>query len=60
MSRPVTKISTVVVLAFFLWICPLSVQSGQSTQHAAYQAGTWIYTGGPIGGLGYDVRMGPQ
>jgi photosystem II stability/assembly factor-like uncharacterized protein len=26
----------------------------------AYQAGTWVYTGGPLGGLGYDVRMDPR
>lgn len=26
----------------------------------AYQAGTWVYSGGPLGGLGYDVRMDPR
>lgn len=26
----------------------------------AYQNKTWIYTGGPIGGLGYDIRMDPR
>jgi photosystem II stability/assembly factor-like uncharacterized protein len=26
----------------------------------AYAAGTWVPTGGPIGGLGYDVRMDPN
>jgi photosystem II stability/assembly factor-like uncharacterized protein len=26
----------------------------------AYQAGTWVPTGGPLGGLGYDVRMDPR
>ena len=26
----------------------------------AYQAGSWIATGGPPGGLGYDIRMRPD
>ena len=26
----------------------------------AYQSGTWVFTGGPIGGLGYDVHMDPR
>ncbi len=26
----------------------------------AYLAETWVYTGGPLGGLGYDVRMDPR
>lgn len=26
----------------------------------AYQSETWVYTGGPLGGLGYDVRMDPR
>jgi len=26
----------------------------------AYQAGAWVYLGGPLGGLGYDVRMRPD
>jgi photosystem II stability/assembly factor-like uncharacterized protein len=26
----------------------------------AYQSGPWVYTGGPLGGLGYDVRMDPR
>ena len=26
----------------------------------AYQAESWVYTGGPLGGLGYDVRIDPR
>jgi photosystem II stability/assembly factor-like uncharacterized protein len=26
----------------------------------AYQSGTWVSTGGPPGGLGYDIRMDPR
>lgn len=26
----------------------------------AYQTKTWVFTGGPLGGLGYDVRMDPR
>ncbi len=26
----------------------------------AYQSEAWVYTGGPLGGLGYDVRMDPR
>jgi len=26
----------------------------------AYDSTTWVYTGGPLGGLGYDVRMDPR
>ncbi|MFQ6100826.1 MAG: family 16 glycoside hydrolase [Anaerolineae bacterium] len=26
----------------------------------AYQSAPWVYTGGPLGGLGYDVRMRPD
>jgi hypothetical protein len=26
----------------------------------AYQAGSWVSTGGPPGGLGYDIRMRPD
>lgn len=26
----------------------------------AYQSLPWVYTGGPIGGLGYDIRMDPR
>jgi photosystem II stability/assembly factor-like uncharacterized protein len=26
----------------------------------AYQAGTWVKTGGPFGGIGYDIRMRPD
>ncbi len=26
----------------------------------AYEALPWVYTGGPIGGLGYDIRMDPR
>jgi len=26
----------------------------------AYHTGTWVFTGGPLGGLGYDVRMDPR
>lgn len=26
----------------------------------AFQAGGWVYTGGPLGGMGYDIRANPQ
>lgn len=40
---------------------PGSVTPSQVTPGTpAYQAGTWVSTGGPIGGLGYDVRMDPR
>lgn len=31
-----------------------------TTGFPAYQSGTWVSTGGPLGGLGYDVRMDPR
>ena len=37
------------------------VESGPvSSGVPAHQSQTWIYTGGPIGGLGYDIRMDPR
>ena len=31
-----------------------------SAAGSAYQSLPWVYTGGPIGGLGYDIRMDPR
>jgi photosystem II stability/assembly factor-like uncharacterized protein len=34
--------------------------SAESAADPAYQTLPWVYTGGPIGGLGYDIRMDPR
>jgi photosystem II stability/assembly factor-like uncharacterized protein len=42
---------------------PMQSQDGEGTVTPgipAYQAGTWVSTGGPPGGLGYDIRMRPD
>ena len=39
---------------------PLLANAESTPRTPAYQAGTWVYTGGPIGGLGYDIRMDPR
>jgi photosystem II stability/assembly factor-like uncharacterized protein len=31
-----------------------------SAPQPAYASASWVYTGGPLGGLGYDVRMDPR
>jgi len=33
---------------------------GKKKPPPAYTAGSWRHTGGPIGGLGYDIRMRPD
>ena len=37
------------VIFLFLWLSPLT----------AYSSESWVKTGGPLGGLGYDVRIDP-
>jgi len=38
----------------------LTQQAVEETGNPAYQTGTWVATGGPFGGLGYDIRMSPD
>ncbi len=53
-------IAFVVILALVLCISSLDNQLAQGADSPAYQADSWVYVGGPLGGLGYDVRMDPN
>ena len=46
------------VALFFLLM--LFASSGRTQTILASESMTWVRTGGPLGGLGYDVRMGPE
>ncbi len=48
------------LLLAILFIPPLLFARAQETPLPAYQTKAWVQTSGPIGGLGYDVRMQPD
>lgn len=52
----------VVYFAFlsFIFLVPFTRAAQTETTLPAYQAGGWIFTGGPLGGMGYDIRVNPQ
>ena len=48
----------------FFWSCTTQTQSSENTAYSPDQqdkiTSEWIYLGGPIGGLGYDIRFHPD
>ena len=52
----VGEFDDLVVIAPHNQTVPEAGLSPQTANVPAYQAGSWVRTGGPIGGLGYDIR----
>lgn len=48
------------LLNYNLWQTSFTVSPGTTTTTPAYTAASWTHTGGPIGGMGYDIRMQPD
>jgi photosystem II stability/assembly factor-like uncharacterized protein len=59
MKRTYSVFVIILILTLLLCISPDEEISAQGAGHTAYQATSWVNTGGPSGGLGYDVRMDP-
>ena len=49
MKLPVSRFVTLMLILSTLSVSIVISQP-------AYEAGSWVKTGGPIGGLGYDIR----
>ena len=47
---------SVFICLFILGMLSVNQVISQTPHKPAFKAGSWISTGGPIGGLGYDVR----
>lgn len=49
-------------ICFFLLVLPVFAAAAQEpgTELPAYESTPWTCTSGPVGGLGYDVRMDPR
>ena len=47
-------------LLTFVASAPTDGSKAKKSPPPAYTAGSWTHTGGPIGGLGYDIRMRPD
>jgi photosystem II stability/assembly factor-like uncharacterized protein len=54
---------TCILFLFFLIVPVVLAAGGQAGQPLprppAFESEPWVFTGGPVGGLGYDVRMDP-
>jgi photosystem II stability/assembly factor-like uncharacterized protein len=60
---PISRISSLVVIFFFLSlaILPAQISAAPLEQEKSPLADqSWVRLGGPLGGLGYDIRMRPD
>ncbi len=57
MTRLTSSVLRALILVLFVF--PFSA-AAQTPPAPAWQAESWVSTGGPVGGLGYDVRMSPD
>jgi len=55
-----TKSGLVVLLCLVLGFVPLSNINAQEAGGSPLIDQEWVRLGGPLGGLGYDIRMGPR
>jgi len=59
MSRSTLHVLRLTFFILLLLLLPATASAAPPSP-PAYQSTPWVYLGGPLGGLGYDVRMDPR